>query len=122
MTPPRRLPDEFTFRPRAFIDTLRPICEIIFDLMLNGYIASLEAYHHSVKNCAKEWKPKENLDKWERAIISAHTALGMFRGAETKRRDQLIDEANAIVQKAMKFLKDRYGSLTSSRIASHHLS
>jgi hypothetical protein len=112
-----------TATPRPFIDALRPICEIIFDLMLRSYISSLEAYHNrSVNNSAKEGKPRQSLDKWERAISSAHQALEMFRDAEMKRRIQLIDEANAIVKKAMEFLKSRYGSSTSSRIASDHLS
>jgi len=71
---------------------------------------------------AKEGKPRQSLDKWERAISSAHQALEMFRDAETKRQIQVIDEANAIVRKAMESLKCRYGSLTSSRIASDHLS
>jgi len=91
--------------------------------MLKGYCSSLEAYHNrSVKNSAKEGKPRQSLDKWERAISSAHQALEMFRDAETKRQIQVIDEANAIVRKAMESLKCRYGSLTSSRIASDHLS
>lgn len=108
---------------RPFIDALRPICEIVFDLMLRGYISSLEAYHNrSVKNSAKEGKTSQSLDKWGRAISSAHQALEMFRDAETKRQIQLIGEANAIVQKAMKSLKNRYGSSSSSRIVSDHLS
>jgi len=91
--------------------------------MLNGYISSLKAYHsRSVENSAKEAKPRKSLDKWERAISSAHKALEMFRDAETKRRIQLIVEANAIVQEGMKSLKFRYDSLTSNRIASDHLS
>lgn len=119
-----QLPDfTQTATPRLFIDALRPICEIIFDLMLNGYISSLKAYHsRSVENSAKEAKPRKSLDKWERAISSAHKALEMFRDAETKRRIQLIVEANAIVQEGMKSLKFRYDSLTSNRIASDHLS
>jgi hypothetical protein len=75
-----------------------------------------------MNNSAKEGKPRQSLDKWERAISSAHQALEMFRDAEMKRRIQLIDEANAIVKKAMEFLKSRYGSSMSSRIASDHLS
>jgi hypothetical protein len=127
LTVPRtrlHLPDfTQTATPRSFIDALRPICEIIFDLMLRGYISSLEAYHNrSVKNSAKEGKLRQSLDKWERATSSAHQAFEKFRDAERKCQIQLIDEANEIVQKAMELLKDRYGFSTSSRIASDHLS
>ena len=120
-----QLPDPTQARtPRPFIDALRPICEIIFDLMLRGYMSSLEAYHQSfAKNSAEEGKPRQSLDKWEHAISSARQALELFRDAETKRQNQLIDEANATVLKAMESLKCRYGSLTStSRIVSYHLS
>jgi hypothetical protein len=93
--------------------------------MLRGYSSSLEAYHnHSAKNSIKEGKPRQSLDKWEWAISSAHQVLEMFRDAETETKCQipLINEANAIVQKAMESLKYRYGSLMSSCIASDHLS
>ena len=113
-----QLPDfTQTGTPRPFLDALRPICEIIFDLMLRAYSSSLEAYHNrSAKNSAKEGKPRPSLDKWERAIGSARQALEMFRDAETKRQVQLINEANAIVQKAMESLKYRHASLMSSCI------
>jgi len=88
---------------RSFLNALRPICEIIFDLMLNGYISSLKAYdHYHAENSARQGKPRESLDK---AISSAHKALEMFRDAETRRQIPLIDEANAIVQEAMGSLK-----------------
>ena len=84
--------------PRLFVNALRPICEIVFDLMLNGYISSLKAYHNrSVENSIKEVKPRKSLDRWEQAISSAHKALEMFRNAETKQRVHLVDEANATV-------------------------
>ena len=84
--------------PRLFIDALRPICEIVFDLMLNGYTSSLKAYHNrSVENSIKEVKPRKSLDRWEQAISSAHKALEMFRNAETKQRVHFVDEANATV-------------------------
>ena len=72
-------------RPGLLILSLTPsaqICEIIFNLMLRGYSLSLEAYYnHSVKNSAKEGKPRQSLDKWEQVMSSAHQALEMFRDA-----------------------------------------
>jgi hypothetical protein len=54
-----RLPDLTNPEAQTFIHALRPICEIIFDLMLKGYISSLEAYRgRSVTNSAKEGKGK----------------------------------------------------------------
>jgi len=90
-----------------FIVALRPICEIVFDLMLTGYISSLEAHH----NRAVMNSPKAAV-KWRQAIISAHKAQGNFRDAETKRQMQLIDAANAAAQEAMDALKHRYDYLT----------
>jgi predicted ribosome quality control (RQC) complex YloA/Tae2 family protein len=115
--------DTQTVTPHPFIDALCPICEIIFDLMLEGYILSLEEYHNrSVKNSTKEGKLRQSLDKWDQAISSAHKALEKFRDAEKKHQIQLIDDANAIVQEVMASLKSRYGALTSSRVAPDHLS
>jgi hypothetical protein len=117
-----RLPEE-TVDPRPFIHALRLICEIIFDLLLRGYISSLKACHHrSVRKSAKEGQPRKSLDKWEQAISSAVEASEKFRNAETKRQIQLTDEANAIVQEAMESFKCRYGSPMSSCITSNHLS
>ena len=104
---------EFTHaaHSRGFIDALRPICEIIFDLLLNGYISSLEAdYKCSGQDTATAGKLGPSPEKWTPAISSAQKALTMFRDAETKRGAQLIDEANTTVEQAMETLKSRYGS------------
>jgi hypothetical protein len=101
---------------RPFIDALRPICEIIFDLLLSGYISSLEAFHNYFvrKNTRKG-------QQWEKAISAAVRALQDFRRAERKCQAQLINEANFIVKKAMRSLKYRYRLLISSSIVSNYL-
>lgn len=96
--------------PRQFIHALRPICEFIFDSMLNGYLSSLKAYRdRSITNSTKEGKPRLSLDKWEQAIGTAENALESFRVAETKRQVQLINDANALAQQGMESLQRRYG-------------
>jgi hypothetical protein len=52
---PFRLPDPAdTLTTRPFIGALRPICEIIFDLLLSGYVSSLKAYHNRSVKSARE--------------------------------------------------------------------
>jgi hypothetical protein len=109
---PFQLPDPAkTSTTRPFIDALRPICEIIFDLLLSGYVSSLKVYHNcSVNKSAREGHPGKGVDKWEGVIGLAVMASQGFRDAETKRQTQLTDEANSIVEEAMGRLKCRYDS------------
>lgn len=105
-----RLP-EFTqgLSPRPFIDALRPICEITFDLLLNGYLSSLNAYRdRSKRKGDKEGQSRKSLENWDRALGFAQQALRMFRDAEIKRRAEHFDEAEAGTEEAMGSLEDRY--------------
>ena len=107
---PIQLPDlDYPRTARPFIEALRSICEIIFDLLLSGYVSSLMAYNYSVKKSNGEDQPRACADKWEEAINAAVKALQDFREAEMKRQSQLINDANSIVEEAMAFLKYRYG-------------
>ena len=107
---PIQLPDlDYPRTARPFIEALRSICEIIFDLLLSGYVSSLKAYNYSVKKSNGEDQPRACGDKWEEAINAAVKALQDFREAEMKRQSQLINDANSIVEEAMAFLKYRYG-------------
>jgi len=95
--------------PRPFIRTLRPICELIFDLLLTSYISSLNAYHNrSIGTGQKVRKPRKSTAEWEQALALASDALEKFRVAETKRQNQLCEDANAFVRDAMELLKRRY--------------
>jgi hypothetical protein len=47
------------------------------------------------------------LAKWEEALKHAKDALEKFRNAEGMRKGQLIDDANAAAEEAMKALKQR---------------
>ena len=113
--------DDFTTAesPRPFIRALRQICEIIFDLLLQSYISSLDAYRNrSVGKGKKEAKPRKSTQEWEEALCFAGDALEKSRAAETMRRDHLPNEANTTVQEAMDFLKSRYDPSTLIYIAS----
>jgi len=118
-----RIPDPAdTWTTRPFIHALRPICEIIFDLLLSAYVSSLKAYHNRavIKN-TRAGQLRKSLDKWEVAMSSATIALDKFRDAETKRQARLTDEANSIVQEAMAALMCRYGSSAFRVIISDNL-
>jgi hypothetical protein len=115
------LPDFTDTVMHPFIAALRPICEIIFDLMLTGYVASLEVYHNrSERKSENEGKLRQSLVKCKQAITYAQQARGLFRDAETRRQIGLLDEANAIVQEAMETLKLRPSSPSSTRTASDY--
>jgi hypothetical protein len=92
---------------------------------VSDHVSSLKAYHdRSVNRSAREGQPEnlKSLDKWEEAMSAAVTASQNFRDAETKRQIQLTDKANSIAEKAVAYLKRRYGIPTFSGIVSNHLS
>lgn len=115
------LPDFTDTVTCPFIDALRPICEIIFDMMLRGYVSSLEVYHNrSQQKSVKEGKPRSSRDKWEQAITHAGVAQTLFRNAETKRQAGLLAEANTTVEEAIKTLTLRHSSPLSVHTTSVH--
>jgi hypothetical protein len=124
---PFRLPDPSDAKNICpFIDALRPICEIIFDLLMSSYVESLTIYHalyhaRSVSRSAKGGQLRESLCLWEEGIRLAVKAKEDFREAERKRQSQLTDKANSLVDQAMASLKLRYDISTISGIISNHL-
>jgi hypothetical protein len=62
-----------------------------------------------VNQSATEGGPRSSVDKWAEALSAAVKASHEFREADAKRQAGLIDEANAIVEGAMRSLKCRYG-------------
>ena len=107
---PFRIPDPSdSLCIRSFINALRPICEVIFNLLLKGYVASLEALHnHSVDESISKGQPRRSLDKWQQALSAAAKAVQDFGEAEVKRQAGHIDKANSMVDEAMVHLKERY--------------
>lgn len=71
--------DDFTVAESSefFIRDLRQICEITFDLLLQSYISSLDAYRScSVGNSNKEGRPRKSstTHEWDEALclLTAH--------------------------------------------------
>ena len=114
--------DDFTAAESTgpFIRALRQVCEITFDLLLQSYISSLNAYRkRSVSKGETERGPRKSLHEWEEALVFAGDALYKFRAAGTMRQDN-PNEADTTAQNAMDILKRRYGPSTL-RSTSHLL-
>jgi hypothetical protein len=103
---------------RPFIRALRQICEIIFDLLLQSYILSLDAYRNRSVSKGKKEGPRKSTQEWDEALCFAGNALEKFGAAETMCQDNLPDEASMTVQDAMDILKCRYGKFD---INPHHM-
>lgn len=115
------LPDVTDTVTRPFLEALRPICEIIFDIMLTGYASSLEIYHNrSERKGVQEGQQRPSLVKWEQAIARSQTAQRLFRDAEMRRQTGHIGEANTTVEAAMQTLALRHSSPSSTRTASDY--
>lgn len=83
---PFNLPDIERPSTRPFIDALRPICEVTFNLLLNGYVSSLEIHHNcSVNQSTTEGGPRKSVDKWAEALSAAVRESHEFREADVKR-------------------------------------
>jgi hypothetical protein len=101
---------------------MRTICETIFDLLLLGYISSVQAYRdRSASLSIKQSKPRKSLDKWDEAVKLANEALEKFRNAETNRQNQDIAGANKTVQEGLTALKLRCDFSASTYTAFNHL-
>jgi hypothetical protein len=71
----RGLPISSPSNPRLFIKELRVICETFFDVMLQAYISSVEAFHDPSLARGKKNKQWESLTDWEDALQLVHGAL-----------------------------------------------
>jgi len=91
--------DDFSVGPASsFIHSLRPICEIVFNLFLLAYIASLKAYRDT-------FAKQKNLDGWEKALKLAEEVLEKSLDAEALRQKNLIADADATTEAAFQVLK-----------------
>lgn len=103
---------DFSSEPtaRSFIHNLRPICEIVFNLLLVAYIASLKMHRDRSASRPRQWK---SLDGWDKALKFAEEALEMSQNAEVLRRNNSIIDADATTETAFKTLKLRYNFFVS---------
>lgn len=98
------IPD-YSHRPTAlpFMLQLRTACEVVFDVMLRGYIEGLRANSlDSVK-----WK-RPNPNEWDQSLQSANLALEQFRKADVHRQNGDFDSADATADEALAELHKRY--------------
>jgi hypothetical protein len=106
---------DFSFQPTAhsFIHSLRPICEIVFNLLLLTYIASLKIWVPSMPCEGTESQPgQERIGDCDKALRSslrfAEEALEKSQNAEVLRQDGLIAMADVITEAAFQDLRHRY--------------
>ncbi|TDL16563.1 hypothetical protein BD410DRAFT_731203 [Rickenella mellea] len=95
-------------KPLGFLISLRIITELVFDIMLAAYCESLVVFRDRSQAEVSRGRPRKSLANWEEAIKHAESARVKFRAAETKRKESLPDEADAICDEAYNDLKSRY--------------
>ena len=82
--------------------------ETIFDLLLCGYIASIEAFRDTYASpSAKSGAPRESFEEWDDALKSAKLALSYFRDAESQRQNLDVAGAHQTVLEAQTVLNRR---------------
>lgn len=81
---------------------------------MGAYISSLTSFcEQSEWKGKKEGKPRKSLDEWDDALKHAQEAFGRFQAAETKHKGKDSEQANILVEEAMKALKLRYEIFTT---------
>lgn len=107
---------DFSFQPtsHAFICGLRSICEIVFNLLLLTYIASLKAFM-PCEGVAPQ-SGQENISAWDEGLSLglrfAEEALKKSQNAEALCQDNLITNAHMVAEDALQDLKHRYDFLS----------
>ena len=89
-----------------FILQLRPLCEIIFDMLLVAYIAGLTAYYDQCKETEGENRT--------RSLRPAEQALAVFREAEAQREAGELDLADGTVDRGLLALQERCDKFSAS--------
>jgi len=92
----------------TFIRTLRPICEIIFDLLLSSYVDSLHHYLDASEARKRETgHPRKSLTHLVEAIDVATESQAVFREADAKREATQWEACNQEAERAMTLLEAR---------------
>ena len=90
-----------------FMRALHLISEVIFNLLLSGYVSSIGAFRDRYSVRGTKEHPRQSLTKWDDALASAKQTLDHYRDAESKRHDGDITTANKAVSQARTLLKHR---------------
>ena len=92
----------FHLSSKLFIHGLRTICEIVFNLLLLTYVASLKAL-------VTPQSGQESISSWDErlgvGLRFAEEALKKSQNAEALRQDDLITNANMVTEDAFQDLK-----------------
>ncbi|KAG1731109.1 uncharacterized protein EDB91DRAFT_1058963, partial [Suillus paluster] len=90
-----------------FIHSLYPICtgKTIFNLLLVTYITSLKVFRN---RSTSQHGQRKSLDGWSKALKFAEEALEKSQTAEALCKDNLIIDADATAEAALKALRLRY--------------
>ena len=85
-----------------FIKSLRPICEIVFNLLLLTYTTSLKGYQQT-RSITRNSKDHDG-PLWDEALRFAGEALEKSQGAEALRQDNSVVDADRTANEALKAL------------------
>jgi hypothetical protein len=97
-----------SINPKLFLKELRIISETLFDIMLQAYTSSLEAFRdRSVERSKKTNVPRKSPTKWEDALQSVCSASDKCRKADESRINGRIKDANSIAQEGFQDLASR---------------
>ncbi|KAG2347899.1 hypothetical protein BDR05DRAFT_944885 [Suillus weaverae] len=95
----------------SFITALRPICEVIFDLFLQGYCSTVAAHHgrstQTPGTDAVGSQPNGTLELWKDSYTQAVIAKEGFREANELCMKGQANQAKSAVELAMQSLEKR---------------
>ncbi|KAF8541859.1 hypothetical protein BDD12DRAFT_775595 [Trichophaea hybrida] len=89
-----------------FLTSLRPICEVIYGVLVSAYLASIEAfYQRSLRSARKEVGKRRSTDVWYNAkSIGTEALQEAVEAAEMALRD--LGEANVMAENAWRRLDE----------------
>ena len=94
--------------PKLFLKEFRIICETLFDIMLQAYVLSSEAFRdRSVARSTRLSAPGKSLTTWEEALRSARSASDKCRKADESCSHGKIEDANSMAHEGMQDLASR---------------
>jgi len=94
--------------PLVFLKNLRHICDLIFDILILGFIESLKASQGFRAFFSPHDFMDEDDERWNVPQRHAETALKMLRGADAQCQNGHTEYCDEMVGKGMQALKMAY--------------
>lgn len=94
--------------PLVFLKNLRDICDLIFDVLILGFIESLKASQGFRPFFSPHDFTDEDEERWNTPRRHAETALKRLRGADAQRRSSHTGYCDEMVGEGMQALKMAY--------------